>query len=196
MAYDTIAPAWAATRPTLSDVEACIVEQAFSCAVPGERFLDLGCGSGEPLCDEAHQKRLVVTGVDQSRRMIEIAIRRQPLAHWVCMPIEDFLPCAPQKIVLAWDSLFHLPRALHAKLFMMIRASLCPGGRFLFTYGCESSAPFLQTVLGHPLYFDCLAPEELSALLVQTGFEVERSVLLDHPSGADKGRRAVLSMAC
>ena len=47
------------------------------------KVLDLGCGTGEPLAKFFIEKGFKITGVDGSKKMIEICKKRFPKERWI-----------------------------------------------------------------------------------------------------------------
>jgi 2-polyprenyl-3-methyl-5-hydroxy-6-metoxy-1,4-benzoquinol methylase len=51
--------------------------------------LDLGCGTGEPLAQYFIEKGFKVTGVDGSKKMIELCKKRFPHERWIVSDMLD-----------------------------------------------------------------------------------------------------------
>ena len=98
--------------------------------------------------------------------------------------------------MIAWDSLFHLPRREHLPIFRTLRAALEPGARFLLTAGGSEHPAFTDEMFGQTFFYDSHAPEQTVALLAEAGFVVEAMEFLNPPTtGRDKGRIAVIARA-
>jgi demethylmenaquinone methyltransferase/2-methoxy-6-polyprenyl-1,4-benzoquinol methylase len=98
---------------------------------PGERALDLACGTGD-IAARLSDSGAHVTGLDLTPRMLTLAARKAGRrdVHWVCgdmlaLPLQD----ASQHIVTAGYGLRNVPD-LTASL-REIRRVLAPGGRVL-----------------------------------------------------------------
>ncbi len=104
---------------------------------PGQRVLDLACGSGRFTVPFAECGALVVGG-DLSETMLAraraAATERGVSAEFVQLDMRDFvLGRHFDAIVIAANSLLHLhSRADFARAFATIRQHLAPGGRLLF----------------------------------------------------------------
>ena len=98
---------------------------------PGERALDLACGTGD-IAARLREAGANVTGLDLTHRMLRLAASKPELAgmRWVCgdmlaLPIPD----ASQHIVTAGYGLRNVPDLRQS--LREIRRVLVPGGRFL-----------------------------------------------------------------
>jgi cyclopropane fatty-acyl-phospholipid synthase-like methyltransferase len=194
--YDAIAPDWDAVRTHLSAAERRIVELVVANVQPGARVLDLGCGTGRPIAEHLAARGLAVTGVDQSAAMLALARARLPDADWIEARIESFAPPGTFAAVIAWDSVFHVPREHHADVFRRVRSALPRGGRFALTVGGSAQPPFTDTMLGREFFYDSHPPDAARDLLVAAGFAIVHAEFLNPPtSGRDRGRLAIVAGA-
>jgi TfoX/Sxy family transcriptional regulator of competence genes/protein-L-isoaspartate O-methyltransferase len=203
LSYDTIATQWDAARQTLSAPEQRLLKRFSAKLSVGGRVLDLGCGSGQPIAAHLLGQGLQVTGIDQSVALLEIAKQRFPNGDWRHHAIEKYVPKQTFDGIVAWDSLFHLPRALHARVLGRLRRALARGGPLLLTLGGSAHPAFTDTMWNQPFFYDAFPPEQAEELLRTTGFEIELNEFLDQPDlddagqarGRDKGRIVILARA-
>jgi 2-polyprenyl-3-methyl-5-hydroxy-6-metoxy-1,4-benzoquinol methylase len=82
------------------------------------RVLDLGCGAGEPFSAEFIRRGWSVTGVDFSKRMIDLAARYVPEMNTIHADMRDieFAPGQFDAVIIIY-ALFHVPCDDHEKLF-------------------------------------------------------------------------------
>lgn len=192
--YDAIAEQWDRQRTQLSPLEAEVLETVAGSLRPGSTVLDLGCGTGRPIASFFAAAGHRIIGVDQSAAMLEFAKQRLPGQQWVLSRIEDFVAPEPVAAVIAWDSLFHIPRERHAAIFQRARAALVADGRFALTVGGSAHPAFTDTMFGQPFFYDSFPPAQVVAMLEAAGFRVVHSLVLNHPDGArDKGRVALVA---
>lgn len=102
--------------------------------LPVERFLDLGCGTGETagrLLDLHHTATAVL--VDANRAMLRAARTSLPSRRVTAVRqlLEDPLPGGPFDLVVSVLAVHHLEPSEKAALFARIREVLVPGGRFV-----------------------------------------------------------------
>lgn len=120
----------------------------------GACVLDLGCGAGVPTARRLAEC-FVVTGVDVSRRQVELARRNVPSATFVHADMADLsFPAGSFDAVVAFYSIVHLPREEHAGLLRLVADWLKPGGLFVASMGSSASEGGVQEDwLGVPMYF-------------------------------------------
>ncbi|KAI1795454.1 S-adenosyl-L-methionine-dependent methyltransferase [Ganoderma leucocontextum] len=163
--YDAIAPiylAWSAPRPTTT--RAGYVAQLLSLLSPGASVLELGCGAGVPTTQTiaAHEKRLRVTGVDISAAQVALA------REHVQAPKGDgdegriaFVHADMAKLeyaegsfdaVLAFYSIFHLPREEQAPMVGQMAGWLRPGGYLLLNMQTEEGEFMREDWMGARMF--------------------------------------------
>jgi ubiquinone/menaquinone biosynthesis C-methylase UbiE len=164
-AYDAVA--WLTTFGQ----EPAIRRQTLSVAhpKPGEKALDVGCGTGTLAVATARKVRPGggVDGIDASPEMVEVArrkaVRKSIEASFQVAAIEG-LPFLDDHfdLVLSSFMLHHLPDEVKAQGFAEIRRVLKPGGRFIAVDLADSSRTLvgrLTTLIGHNMkdgYVDSL----------------------------------------
>lgn len=192
--YDAIAEHWDQHRVRLSPSEARILPLVTSGVAPGALLLDLGCGTGQPVATHFAANGFLIAGIDQSAAMLALARRRLPAHQWHLGSIEDFAPIERVAAVIAWDSLFHIPRERHTDIFRRVRATLPEGGRFALTVGGSEHPAFTDTMFGRDFFYDSHAPQDTRRLLEASGFHIVHEEFLNLPDGMrDKGRVALVA---
>ncbi len=142
-------------------------------------LLDLGCGTGEPFALWFVDHDWSVTGVDFSKRMLELASKNVPEMKTICADMlqVEFDPNHFDAITATY-SLFHIPSKNHAALFDKFYRWLRPKGSALFTYatkeytGSKEFSGYIE-FMGEELYYSHKSPEKLYAMLEKTGFKIE-----------------------
>jgi len=103
---------------------------------PGQRVLDLGCGTGDIL---EFLPPVAYVGCDASAAYIARARRRfAQRGEFHCCALSDDLPVAAASfdVVIAHGLLHHLDDEAAALLFRTARRALKPGGRLVTFDGC------------------------------------------------------------
>ena len=168
-------------------------------AQPGERILDLGCGTGH-LTAKIAEAGAHVVGVDRSPEMIRQAKEKYPSLRFEVMDAREI------SLDGTFDAIFS-NATLHwikepEQVIAGIKKSLRHGGRFVAEFGGKGNTGELLkavqqawTKLGlagpspHPWYYPSVA--EYAGLLEQHGFEVTHATLFDRPTPLDDGERGL-----
>jgi trans-aconitate methyltransferase len=152
--------------------------------VPGERVLDLGCGTGE-LAAELADLGVVAHGIDADESMIEQARAKHPHVVFEQGDGHDFALTEPVDAVLSNAALHWMlePGAVVAR----VKASLRPGGRFVAEFGGQGNVETIRSAVreaaqavgvdevSNPWFFP--SPAEYARLLEDGGFRVR---LIEH----------------
>jgi len=156
---------------------------------PGERILDLGCGTGH-LTARIAETGATVVGLDHSAEMLEQARLAYPRLEFVQADARTFT------FAESFDAVFS-NAALHwikepDLVLGRVREALKPGGRFVAELGghgnvraIESAVRFAAMTLSLPLaesfwFFPGVA--QYAALLESAGLEVTFAALFDRPT--------------
>jgi trans-aconitate 2-methyltransferase len=156
---------------------------------PGERILDLGCGTGH-LTAQIAAAGADVIGIDASAEMVAEARRLYPDLRFELADARDF------DLGGSFDAVFS-NAVLHwikepDQVIACVRRALRPGGRFVVEFGGRGNVQ--ATVAGledaaraiglgrweHPWYFPGIAA--YATLLEQSGLEVTDASLFDRPT--------------
>lgn len=156
---------------------------------PGERILDLGCGTGHLTARIAEAGARVV-GIDSSAEMIAEARRGYPGLRFEVADARDFALDEPFDAVFS-NAVLHWVKPPE-RAVACIRRTLAPGGRFVAELGGRGNVAAiiaaLETAAGamgvegweHPWYYPSIG--EYAALLESDGLEVTHAVLFDRPT--------------
>lgn len=167
---------------------------------PGERILDLGCGTGQ-LTSEMAQAGAEVVGVDCSPSMIDAARRNFP---GIRFEVQDAaaLPFHAEFDAVFSNAALHWVRDQPAAVAGIARA-LKPGGRLVFEMGGRGN---VQTIVMAamqalaavgvaeptrllPWHFPSIG--EYATLLESNGLQVSFAALFDRPTPLDGGEQGV-----
>jgi trans-aconitate 2-methyltransferase len=173
---------------------------------PGERVLDLGCGTGHLTARIAARGAWVI-GMDASPAMVEQARRNYPDLHFLVGDARDFRFSEPFDAVFS-NAVLHWIKEQERAVACIVEA-LRPGGRLVAELGAKGNVASIVTALqetlgerglplppgGSPWYFPGLG--EYVALLERMGLEVVLAHLFDRPTpleGGEEGLRQWLAM--
>lgn len=134
-------------------------------------ILDLGCGTGEPIAQFFIEKGFKVTGVDGSKKMIELCKKRFPSERWVVYDMREINLHQQFDAILAWHSFFHLDHDSQRNMFKVFESHIKPGGILAFTSGDEEGEVWSDNG-GQQLYHASLSTKEYNSLLESSSFKV------------------------
>ena len=182
----------------VSDLAGAVVE--WLDPKPGERILDLGCGDG-PLTEQLAQFGCEVVGVDSSENFVEACKARGLDARLMdghALQFEDEFDAVFSNAALHWMT---RPMAV----IDGIKRALKPQGRFVAEFGGHGNVAAIVTAMravavnrgADPSsvmrwYFP--TPDEYSALLSESGFQVQRIGLFPRPTPLKTGMEAWLKL--
>jgi trans-aconitate methyltransferase len=162
--------------------------------VPGERMLDLGCGTGE-LAAALTDLGIEVCGIDADAAMIAQARVLHPEIRFEQADGHDFVVAEPVDAILSNAALHWMldPSAVIAR----VRAALRPGGRFVAEFGGQGNVATIRTAIRDaaeaagvdpgrvrvPWFFP--SPAEYARLLEDGGLRVRRMEYFDRPTALD-----------
>jgi trans-aconitate methyltransferase len=156
---------------------------------PGERILDLGCGTGH-LTARIAEAGATAVGLDHSAEMLGQARSAYPHLEFVQADARAFAFAGPFDAVFS-NAVLHWIRPPEP-VVRCVRDALRPGGRFVAELGGRGNVQgieaALRTAAGHVgllleeslWYFPGLA--EYATLLESTGLEVRFAALFDRPT--------------
>jgi trans-aconitate methyltransferase len=162
--------------------------------VPGERVIDLGCGTGH-LTAQIAERGAEVIGVDASPEMIAEARRTHPGVRFEIGDGRTFELGADFDAVFSNAALHWMPTL--DVVFCRVHAHLRPGGRFVFEMGGARNLQAIHDAVraalhesGAPLAAGnarntYLSVAQACALLDGAGFEVHEARWIERPTPLD-----------
>ena len=156
---------------------------------PGERILDLGCGTGH-LTAQIAAAGAEVVGIDASTPMVEEARRLYPTIPFTIADARDFAFDNPFDAVFS-NAVLHWVKEPE-KAIACVKRALKPGGRFVAEFGGRGNVQTFVSALDtasraiglgaweHPWFFPGIGT--YTPLLEQDGLEVTHAFLFDRPT--------------
>lgn len=181
--YDLITDQWHADSRGEAYVERVLgyVDRILRDVPSNATVLDLGCGTGVPVAKHIVQKGYRVIGVDQSKKMLEIARREVPQAEFIHGDMIQIEFNQQFAAAVAWDSAFHVERKYHSTIYRKLANCLETGARLLLSVG--GTAPeeitagaegFTSEMFGETFFYSGYEPTFARELIEREGFEIER----------------------
>jgi len=97
--------------------------------------LDVGCGSGGRVINYLAENGFNVTGIDVSSRMIELAKANHPNTQIHFGDITNWKTDKKFDLIIAWDSIFHLPSSKQTTAIDNMCSMLNQDGVIIYTFG-------------------------------------------------------------
>jgi trans-aconitate methyltransferase len=167
---------------------------------PGERILDLGCGTGH-LTNRIAGADAEVIGIDKSPAMIEEARRLYPNLRFEIADATDFHFDQPFDAVFS-NAAIHWMKD-QADVARCVWEALKPGGRFVAEFGGRGNIEAIRSALakaiqteGEQVSFEPFARYyptigEYATLLEAQGFRVTFASHFDRPTKLDEGEKGL-----
>lgn len=164
---------------------------------PGQRILDVGCGTGQ-LTEAIARRGAGVIGIDSSRNMIDEARRNNPQLDFRLEDATNFSLDQPVDAVFS-NAALHWIRPPRDAARCMARA-LRVGGRLVVEFGgygnVRAIVDALHSAVRHLRLDDSIMPEakyfpsiaEYAGVLQEVGLEVRSALLFDRPTPLKSGK--------
>jgi trans-aconitate methyltransferase len=162
---------------------------------PGERVLDLGCGTGH-LTDAIRERGVTAIGIDSADSMIAEAREQYPDCEFVHADARHYEPERAFDAVFSNAALHWIPEADQGAVLTRVADSLVDGGRFVAECGGVGNVAAIRTAVesalgergydvDNPWYFPSIG--EYASRLEAHGFEVRMAELFDRPTTLENG---------
>lgn len=191
--FDSIGPAYEdafAGLPEQNQSVEWLLAQLENSGVKTARFVDVGCGTGRPVCLALANAGHHVLGIDVSAAMVAAARERVPNARFERVDICDFSP--PQGSYDAASVYFSLIAGVTqddikghlAKIYRLLK----PGGLFVFATVPVDGESVQIKWMGRLVTVSSLSPDEAVLAIRRAGFEiVHDKVTKFTPKGEEAG---------
>lgn len=179
--YEKIAD-WFDVHRSRTLFEKPYLDMAIAYLKSNAKILDLGCGMGEPIAKYFADKGYQLTGIDGSKKMINMAKVRVPNATFLVGDMRECMLGEKFDCILAWHSLFHLTQDDQRAMFKIFEKHISSGGILMFTSGPDAGEVWGDNG-GQNLYHASLSASEYKNLLAAHHFEVITHIIEDPNCG-------------
>ena len=136
-------------------------------------ILDIGCGTGIP------KTRILsnygnVTGIDISENQIKLAKKNLPGNLYFTADIMEYqLQNETYDAIVSYNTIFHIPKKEHEKLFLKIFKALKPKGFFLCTLTQDEKPSYIKDdFFETEMYWSNLGLDKYKSILNKIGFKI------------------------
>jgi RimJ/RimL family protein N-acetyltransferase len=163
--YDQIADQWL----DLSTYGFAPIERAVAFMKRKGVALDVGCGTGRCL-DLLARHGFTTDGIDASAEMIALARQRHPDARLVHADICVWELPRPYDLIVAWDSVWHVPLDRQKLVLTKLCRGLSEGGVLVYsTGGTDLPEEKRDSCMGPPMYHASLGIPKTLHVLADAG---------------------------
>ena len=163
--YDQIADRWL----DLSTYGFAQIERAVAFVKHKGAALDVGCGAGRCL-DLLARHGFATDGIDLSPAMIVLARDRYPEARLFNADMCRWELPRSYDLIVAWDSVWHVPLDQQAAVLTKICRGLSSGGVLVFsTGGTDAPGEKRDSCMGPPMYHATLGVPKTLQVLAEAG---------------------------
>jgi 2-polyprenyl-3-methyl-5-hydroxy-6-metoxy-1,4-benzoquinol methylase len=156
------------------------LERALCFASSGKKALDVGCGTGGRFIRILESKGFFVTGLDASEEMVVLASGNHPEHRFLHQDICSWESEDQYDFVVAWDSIFHLPLAMHRPVVNRLCGLLAKGGVLMYTFGNDHGEHTSQWH-NDTFYYSSIGINENMQLLINNGLSILHLELDQYP---------------
>ena len=144
------------------------VRKALTLSANRGNALDVGCGSGGRVVSALLDAGFRATGIDVSEAMLEFARKRHPDSRFIHADICEWEPRERYDLIIAWDSIFHVPYCEQRRVVVKLCDALANGGVILFTAG-GVDGEITGQMCGQDFYYSSLSEEEYLRAMTENG---------------------------
>ncbi|GGG13599.1 class I SAM-dependent methyltransferase [Pontibacter amylolyticus] len=137
--YDKIARQWNADMIG-SDYGVSMIERAMQYCAEKRTALDVGCGNGGRIINRLLDNGFELTGIDVSEGMLKLARENHPNVKFEKADIIEWETEKRFDLIVAWDSIFHLPLEFQEPVIGKLCRFLNPQGILVYTFGDAEGA--------------------------------------------------------
>lgn len=169
--YDNIATSFAEMRDSFA-TEQKYIDLFINQLLPKAHILDVGCGSGYPIASYLIKKEFQVTGIDGSKKLLNIAKEKCSQMKRVYGDVRTVTLEHQYDAIIEWWCLFHLPQDDQLKMISRFAHWLKKGGVLEFTSGDQEYEGKDSNMLNQELCFYSCNPSQYEKELKKNGFEI------------------------
>lgn len=144
-------------------------------------ILDVGCGSGIPVCKLLSTK-YQVSGIDISKKQIELAKNNVPSGQFTTIDVLEYETSKKSfDAIVSYYALFHIPKEKHREVLSKFYTWLKPGGYLVITLAHNDENAYTEDdFFDATMYWSNYGMKEYNLMLSNIGFIVLKEEELGH----------------
>ena len=123
-----------------SDYGIAMIDRAIRYCSEKKTALDVGCGTGGRIINRILENGFEITGIDISEGMLALARENHPQVRFEQADIIEWETADRFDLIVAWDSIFHLPLEQQKPVVEKLCRFLKPQGILVYTFGDAEGA--------------------------------------------------------
>lgn len=155
-------------------------EKAVGFARESGAALDVGCGVGGRFVRILQSKGYKITGLDVSKEMIRLASLNHPQEDFIHQDICSWETSKTFDLIVAWDSIFHLPLNMQKPVVTKLCQFLADDGVLIYTFG-DGSGGGTSEWRGDTFYYSTIGINENIQTLLDNGLSLMHMEFDQHP---------------
>ncbi|GAA3634451.1 class I SAM-dependent methyltransferase [Flavivirga jejuensis] len=178
--YDNIAKKWN-DEMLQSEYGLSMVDKAIQFCSSKDNALDVGCGSGGRIINKILEAKFTIKGIDISHKMLELAKAQHSNINFELADIVEWETNEKFDLIVAWDSIFHLPIKSHKPVVEKLCNLLKPDGILLFTFG-DTIGEHIDTWHNEKFCYGSVGITEILNIISNSNCECKHLELDQYPS--------------
>jgi cyclopropane fatty-acyl-phospholipid synthase-like methyltransferase len=175
--FDEVGPAYETAFAGLPEQAASIqwlLSELSKSQVRPTEILDIGCGTGRPVCSSLAAAGHSVIGIDISAEMIKAAREQVPQATFEQLDVRDFKSPANRfdAITVYFSMIAGITQDDIRQSIQRIHSWLKPGGSFVLATVPVAGNNIEMKWMGKPVVVSSFSREEFAVWIKQVGFEI------------------------
>ncbi|HNH02989.1 MAG TPA: class I SAM-dependent methyltransferase, partial [Leptospiraceae bacterium] len=146
---------------------------------PG-KVLDIGCGAGGRFIRLFESRNYTITAIDVSSKMIDLAKLNHPNHRFINQDICQWETDEKFNLIVAWDSIFHLPLSMQKPVLAKLCSLLEKNGVLVYTFG-NAEGDHLYEWHGDHFYYSSVGINENIQILMKNGLTILHLELDQYP---------------
>jgi 2-polyprenyl-3-methyl-5-hydroxy-6-metoxy-1,4-benzoquinol methylase len=177
--YDKIAQWWH-DQHNHSNYGVSQVTRALQFVTQSGDALDVGCGAGGRFIRILQDRNFSVTGIDTSANMISLAREKHPEHKFLHEDICTWESDQRFNFILAWDSLFHLPRNMQKPTLIKLCRLLAHNGVLIYSFG-NANGEHTDQWRNDTFYYSSIGIDKNIQILIDNGLSLLHLELDQYP---------------